>query len=176
MKTHKDFGDRLEYLIVDILRVSKNEFCTRTGISPGNLTRMINADDEGKKVRPGQEKLEAIMTAYPKVNMDWLVGGKGVPLRETPLKDTSGTLPIQFEGRAREIERELELYKSKMSSLERELLSKDAVIAEKERTISVLQLMMKNMGFQEMEKILGKLHDKFRAAGMGYYPLSDLSS
>lgn len=78
-----DFGERLKYLIENVLKEDATDFATKTTIGDSNLTRYTKGKKDGTKTIPGQDKLEYIMKSYPQVNMEWLIGGIGEPLKES---------------------------------------------------------------------------------------------
>jgi phage repressor protein C with HTH and peptisase S24 domain len=57
---------------VDYKNISKNKFYKETGLSNGFLD---------KNNHPGADKLEQIIYAYPEINPEWLLTGKGEMLR-----------------------------------------------------------------------------------------------
>ena len=58
-------------ILMESLRLSLKDFCSQTGVS----TQMWHRITTGSK--PSFDSLLAIKTAFPKVNLNWLVAGEG---------------------------------------------------------------------------------------------------
>jgi ectoine hydroxylase-related dioxygenase (phytanoyl-CoA dioxygenase family) len=59
---------------VEYKNISKNKFYRETGLSNGFLD---------KNNHPGADKLEQIIYAYPEINPEWLITGRGEMLKKT---------------------------------------------------------------------------------------------
>ena len=67
----ESFGDRLEYFL-DLINLSKAEFCRSTGLDQAHLYRIIKG-----KTEPGLETITKIVKAYSFLSLNWLVTGIG---------------------------------------------------------------------------------------------------
>ncbi|MGM9509511.1 hypothetical protein ACS5NO_17370 [Larkinella sp. GY13] len=74
-------GDRFSKLI-EALRTNKSAFAK----SIGKSHTMVGTIIEGKN-KPGFDVIEAIVTAYPNVNTDWLIKGEGEMLKQSANSD-----------------------------------------------------------------------------------------
>ena len=63
---------------IDSKRIKKSEFYLKTKLSNGYL-------DKVKEL--GADKLESILNAYPDINIEWVITGKGDPERKTPTEN-----------------------------------------------------------------------------------------
>jgi hypothetical protein len=66
------------YLIKHTLRTSQSKFSMKTEITPGGLSKIIN-----QGLKPGVDSIENIAKAYPHINLEWLITGKGTPLKSS---------------------------------------------------------------------------------------------
>lgn len=76
-------GDRLK-LLLEVLSVNQTEFCKAAGIDRGSFNRAFN----GISI-PRFDAIEAIYLAYPQLNAQWLLNGKGEPLGSPVLEATT---------------------------------------------------------------------------------------
>jgi hypothetical protein len=67
----KSFSERLMYFIENQLHISVREFEKNVNLPQGSIQRAINGTNMGI------DKLQMISQHYPKLNMDWLIGGEG---------------------------------------------------------------------------------------------------
>ena len=67
----ESFGDRLEYFL-DLINLSKAEFCRSTGLDQAHLYRIIKG-----KTEPGLETITKFVKAFPFLSLNWLITGSG---------------------------------------------------------------------------------------------------
>lgn len=118
-------------------------------------TNTRNYLDRGSK--PGADYLERILRRFETVNGTWLLTGKGEPFLVAPVPTTSntahvknnsgiainnGTATITLEACQRELEnmrRDAASYQREIELLNGQLSAKDALIAAKDETITLLR-------------------------------------
>ena len=71
-------GKRLEYFIKRLIKTSVNKFGKSIGLDDSSL--IYKYIDDKPKLDP--EKLKPIIDLYPELNEEWILEGKGEPLKE----------------------------------------------------------------------------------------------
>jgi|SRR6476620_7479455 len=77
-----DFGKRLKHLIDNVLNTTMGKFSMKTDIDKGTVSKIVNHN-----AKSGIDKLANIANAYPNVNIEWLLTGKGTPLKTVRITD-----------------------------------------------------------------------------------------
>jgi hypothetical protein len=75
MEENNDVEARLAHLIDVVFKMGRNEFAREIGETPASLSRYINRKNES-----GADLYKKIKKRFPQTNMNWLIGGDGVPL------------------------------------------------------------------------------------------------
>lgn len=113
------FSNRLKAFI-DHLGTSITAFEAKIGVSKGALAKPIK---NGKTV--GVEVLEKIFIEYPNVNLEWLVAGAGVMLKEGYVTnegpDTKDTVTLSKDEYIELQRKALQNQDERIAGLEREL-------------------------------------------------------
>jgi transcriptional regulator with XRE-family HTH domain len=129
------FNDRLKELI-NLLKLSGNAFAKKLNVSPSAINTVIGP----RQSKPSTDLLEKIGEAYPRVNMDWLIIGRGEPLRPLGERETIGSQAnedrsaynsrVQHQSGNNNIQiiGELESCRQKVALLERVVEGKDQII------------------------------------------------
>ncbi|MCE6990304.1 helix-turn-helix domain-containing protein [Dyadobacter sp. CY323] len=73
------FSDRLKQLITH-LKVSITSFETSIGVSKGSIAKPIQ---NGRNV--GSDVVAKILSAYPNLNLEWLIAGTGEMMKESKI-------------------------------------------------------------------------------------------
>lgn len=77
-----NFGERLNYLIVNYLKTNISEFESKINVGRGVIYNAIN-----KSRNIGLDNIQKILTHCPEINADWLLTGEGAMI------EGSHTLP-----------------------------------------------------------------------------------
>jgi hypothetical protein len=109
---------------VDYKKISKNKFYKETGLSNGFLD---------KNNHPGADKLERIIYAYPDINPEWLLTGKGEMLRSKEAVTIAGDGNVTNTGNNARINTNVKVDKRQYFSDSPDVLR--AIIDEKERLL-----------------------------------------
>lgn len=81
-ENQNEFGQRFKHLIENVLHTTLGKFSLKTGVDKATLSKIIN-----KGSVSGFDKLANIINAYPQVNVEWLLTGKGEPLKTNRVTD-----------------------------------------------------------------------------------------
>lgn len=107
-----EFSGRLHYLIKEVLKVTPNAFGVESGLGATNVHRMIKPGKDGKVVKPGQEALAKMLEAYPKINVEWLIIGRG-----EPTKKDGGSIAIEQHPYVVGLRKELDEVKTTLNQI-----------------------------------------------------------
>ena len=135
------FGDRLVALM-DELKIKPGVFAIRLGMKPQTLSSFTGA----RRSEPTLKTLRKIGLAFPRVNMDWLVYGRGEALR--PLGDsntnymvgnTGNTVGVNNGGSLSQNINSPEDLRALLAACQARNKELEAVVADKQMIIELLQ-------------------------------------
>jgi transcriptional regulator with XRE-family HTH domain len=151
--SQETIGQRLKFLM-ESLSLKVRTLAGALDLSETNVRNYISRDS-----KPSSDVLERILRQYPQVNPRWLLTGIGEPFlpsissnmtNTAQIKNNSGiginngtaTQHISLEACQRELEnmrRDAASYQREIELLQEQLQGKDALIAAKEETITLLR-------------------------------------
>lgn len=115
--TSDEFGERIKTLI---FKTNKNQssFASSIGVSHTAIGKIVKGG-----TKPGYAIIDAILKAYPQVNRDWLLEGKGEMFIETISPDSSPDNYLQEH--LRNLEKQFaemrEMFSSQMATKDKQI-------------------------------------------------------
>lgn len=115
--TSSEFGERIKTLIFKMNK-NRSSFASSIGASHTAIGKIVKGE-----TRPGFAMIDAILKAYPQVNRDWLLEGKGDMFIETITPDSSPDNYLQehLKNLEKQFAEMREMFNSQMATKDRQI-------------------------------------------------------
>jgi len=114
-------------VLIKVLKISKKEFAERVGVPPQQISNYIRKNVQIKNVFANN-----IVAAFPQINIDYVLYGKGEPIVGIELESNHDYSKIS-EGQIEYMSKELEIIKRENELLREKLVLADNRIKELEK-------------------------------------------